>query len=200
VIALSGVDADRRKSHAESLRGTLDRLGFDSVVERPRPPRLSRGPGKASRISPPVLAVAGALSLWRPVWRQLGRGRVLIYERSALDFAVSLGGEGETATKPTLAAPLLRILSPTALRSYLLDAVDSEEGDVRERRAEAYRVASTAFAARRLDSGGPRDELCEEIAEDAWRALTRRTPLASAIRDVAALVRRRRAETDPPPA
>jgi hypothetical protein len=202
LIALSSADADRTRSHAESLRETLDRLGFDSVVERPDPPRMRRRPagsGGASRIRPGALAVASALSLWRPVWRHLARGRVLIYDRSALDSAVLLSAEGTTAAEPTLAVMLLRILSPPTLRSYLLDAANLEDGDVPNRRAEAYRASSTAFAAGRLDASHSREELCEEIAEDVWRALTRRTRLVSAIRDAVAVVRHRRgAEAESP--
>jgi hypothetical protein len=205
VIALSGVDADRTRSHAELLRETLHRLGFESAVVRPDPLRVKSrgwvGSRAASRARAPVLAVALALSLWRPIWRQLGRGRVLVYERSALDFAVSLSGAGLKAAKPPLAARVLRVLSPTALRLYLFDAADADDGEVPDSRAQAYRAVATAFGALRLEAGRPRDELCEEIAEDAWRALTRRTPLVSAVRDLAGVISHRSgAETMFPPA
>jgi hypothetical protein len=49
---------------------------------------------------------------------------------------------------------------------------------------------STAFAAHRLDGDRRDEDLCEEIAGDAWRALGRRSRLGIAIRDLAAFLRR----------
>jgi hypothetical protein len=69
VIALAGVDSALTRSHADSLRDSLDRLGFHSLVERP-------AAGSESGVG----ALASAVSLWRPIWRQLGQGKVLIYE------------------------------------------------------------------------------------------------------------------------
>jgi hypothetical protein len=134
VIVLIGADRDRTRSHADSLRDTLGRLGFDARVEDPPAVRASR-----------FRDVRAAWSAWRPIWRRLGRGTVLIYDLSPLPGHRS--------------ARSVSLVSPKPLRSYVVDA-------------------------RR-----PRAEVCEELAEDAWRALVHRTRLEITARKLLMAIR-----------
>jgi hypothetical protein len=192
VIALSSVSGEQAAWHAEALQRTLARLGFDTVVDRPLS-NLSTGtaPGLAG-----VLELA--LSLWRPVWRHPVRGRVLIYGSSALDVAASLSARETTRGTLSRSSRLLRRLAPTPLRSYVIAqaaaAPDRPPADGGQ--AAAYHAAAGAFGARLLDGERPSEDLCEEIAEDVWGALTRRTTLVSALRRLLAPADRRRAPTE----
>jgi hypothetical protein len=192
VIALSGVNDEQTAWHAEALQKTLARLGFDAVVDRPLS-KLSTGtpPGLAS-----VLEVA--LTLWRPLLRRPAGGTVLIYHGSALDVAASVSARVTTLGSLSRASRLLRRLAPTPLRSYVFAQTSAApdrppaEGD----QAAAYRAAAGAFGARLLDCERPSEELCEEIAEDVWGALIRRTALVSALRKLPARANRRRAAAE----
>jgi hypothetical protein len=138
VLALIGHDADRTRSHAESLREALDRIGFDARVVAPVPVPRSR-----------VGTVGAALARWRQVWRHLGRGTVLICHQSPQSTPSS--------------DPVLRLLSPRPLRSYVIDPRRS------------------------------RQEACEQLAEDAWRSLGHRSRLNVRVRGILTAVRRRSA-------
>lgn len=176
-IALSGADSERVRFHARALRDALERLGYDAVVERPRPVARVHGPhgrprraggwsAEANRVG--WTAAAGEL-WWRSATLAL-RGRVVVYERHALDHAVALGGDAADAR-------LMRFLAPRPLRTYLLDVPD----DPSQPRTAAYRRAASVFGARRLDSERPESELCREIFADVWSALDRRARPMSAV-------------------
>jgi hypothetical protein len=145
LIVLAGADPDRTRSQADSLRESLDRLGFDALVEQPAAVPESR-----------LAAIATALSLWRPIWRQVGRGRVLIYELSPLPSEPIQRGASVPARRRRR---VLGLFSPTPLRSYVVDAQR------------------------------PCARVCEELAEDAWRALVHRTPLEAKARRLLAGIR-----------
>ncbi len=174
VIAISGADDERTASHSRALRDALYRLGFEPVVESP----LMSARHEA----------AAALSLWRPIWRRLGKGAVVIYHGHALDCAVALcdGDPGDASL--VRRARRLRMLAPTPLRTYYLDFSASAPDP---HRAAAYRIAAQKLAVRWLDAERPAGQLCEEIAADAWRAVSRRTRVRSALRSAAIHVRRR---------
>jgi hypothetical protein len=178
VLRVAAVAPDEATAHAETLARTLERLGFAAVLVRPNaraytPPRSSRE------------ALAVALALWRPFWRHLGRATVLVYDRSAIDAAAPILAERSTPASVPPAVTVLRLASPRALRSYVLGA----DGPVAD---NGYRAASRAFGARPLDLSRGREELCAEIAEDAWRALARRTLVGIVLRRVASTARRGR--------
>jgi hypothetical protein len=110
VIVLTGTDRKRTKFHADSLREGLNRLGFEAHVE------------PAVR----TFRFGGVRAAWRPIWRRLGRGMVLIHDFSGVPRPRS----GRSVS----------LVFPRPLRSYVVDA------------------------------DRPAGEVCEELAEDAWRA------------------------------
>jgi hypothetical protein len=74
IVGLSGPDAARTRSHADSLEEAVARLGFDPLVVEPSRRAWERRLG----------SIGTAVALWRPVWRHLGLGRVLIYDLSTM--------------------------------------------------------------------------------------------------------------------
>jgi hypothetical protein len=159
VIALSACDAATAAAQAELLRQTLAPLGFDVGVERP--PHDERVHGGAA-----VTALPAALALWRPILRDAGRGRILVFVRYTLDTAVSIRSRYGGGIDVALAIRLLRVLSPAPVRAYLLETAGGAD-------AAAYRAGADVFGARRIDGTRPREELCEELASDAWESLRR---------------------------
>lgn len=130
-----------------------------------------------------VLGIAVAAGLWRAAAPHLGRGRVVVFDRYGLDFAVFLRyrhGNGRTFG---LQLALLRALSPTPVRSYLLDVpgatargrkVDQYSTAELSRQAELYRDEAARFGTQLVDGERPSDEISEVIAVDAWNALSHR--------------------------
>jgi hypothetical protein len=165
VIAFSGVDAAVNALQACFLCDTLVRLGFDAVVERRSPSRTR-------------LRLLEALSFWQPVWRALGRGKIVIFDRYVLDVAVSSrDGKGAQSTRQMR---LLDIVSPRPCCAFLLDVLP-EEPAPREpsqnlfddlHRAQFYRAASRIFEVRPVDTRRSAELVCEQIATDVWQALT----------------------------
>jgi thymidylate kinase len=213
VISLSGVDGAGKSSQAQALQNSLDRLGFNAVVEWTpvhvlnlefvtRPARKLLGVGAPSRLPdkvnpdfrpsgyPPIVAhswvaVAAcmtAFSLWRSIWQHLGRGKVVICDRYALDFAVFLRYRHGSTQSFRLQTWLLRTLAPKAFCSYFLDVAPEAAFGRKEdqyslpelqRQADLYRAESARFDVRRLDGEQPPEVLCGDIAADAWRSLKR---------------------------
>ena len=74
----------------------------------------------------------------------------------------------------------MHLLSPRPVRAYFVDVpgavalarkpdhFDQAELDAQ---ADAYREQHVGLGVRRLDGQRPPESLCEEIAEDVWRAL-----------------------------
>jgi len=130
-----------------------------------------------------VLGVAVAAGLWRAVAPHLGRGRVVVFDRSGLDFAVFLRYRHGNGRRFRLQLALLRALSPTPVRSYLLDVsgatarrrkLDQYSAAELSRQAELYREEAATFDTQVVDGERPPAEVSEVIAVDAWNALSRR--------------------------
>jgi hypothetical protein len=164
VVALSGVEQSGRSSQAQALRATLDRLGFDAVVEEP------------SR-RPVALGFGAAVALWRPLVRHLGRGRVVVFDRYALDLAVSSPRHAKTAKTVPLEMRILAVLYPAASRAYLLGPpANQSRGPSAE--VEEYRSLADFFGVRPLDAETSGD-MCVHIAVDVVAMLDEPTMIRS---------------------
>jgi thymidylate kinase len=142
--------------------------------------RPSSYPAVVAHVWVALQAVVTTLSLWRALGRHIGRGRVVILDRYALDAAVFLRYRHGADRDFRFQIWLMRALSPKPLCSYLLDvsgetAIRRKEDQyaVEEllRQAELYRQEAAAFGVRRLDGERAEGELCEAIATEAWRKL-----------------------------
>jgi hypothetical protein len=171
VIAISGVDRKQTAFHAEALRDALYRLGYDPSIDS-----LLSAADRESR---------ALLLLWRPVWRRLGHGGVVIAVGHTLD-PLALGTVDQDAVRLTRRLRRLRLLAPRPLRAYFLDGPANTS---ESQRAAAYRPAALPPFVRRLDGELPPDQLCEEIAVDAWHALRRRSRLGTVLRALRARAR-----------
>jgi hypothetical protein len=166
VVALSGVEQSGRSSQAQALRAILDRLGSDTVVERPSP-------------RPVALGFGAAFALWRPLLRHLGRRRVVIFDRYALDLAVSSPKRAKGTEKVPLETRVLGVLCPTAARAYLLDPrATGSRGPSGE--PAVYRSLAEYFGVRPLDAETP-DDMCVQIAVDVVAMLDAPTTIQSLV-------------------
>jgi thymidylate kinase len=220
LITISGIDGAGKTSQVACLDAALSAVGFRTVTvwapayELPlgflanTVRRLlgagSRGrgaaevpdyrpstyPGIVAHGWVAVQAFAVAASLWRAMLPHLSRGRVVLFDRHTLDYAVFMryrhGGRGRTFRVQLW---LLRALSPRPLQSYLLD-VSGEAAIGRkrdhysraelDRQAGIYREEARSFRACILSGEDGKDDLSERIAADAWRALNARRGAARA--------------------
>ena len=127
-----------------------------------------------------VVSVANGWGQRRATIRHLRAGRIVVCDRYTLDSAVHLRYRYGEAHRRRLQVRLIRLLSPTPLRSFYLD-VSAETALARKsdhynleqlrRQLPLYRQEHRAHGARRLDGERPRAELCAEIAADVWARL-----------------------------
>jgi thymidylate kinase len=143
--------------------------------------RPTRYPAAVAHTWVAIQVIATVFAFWRGVAPHLGRGKVVVFDRYGLDFAVFLRyrhGSAGRAFRPQLR--LLEALSPRPLRSYLLD-VPAETAHRRKedqyvleelrRQAEVYREEVDLFGARRLDGEQTPNELFAAISREVWQAL-----------------------------
>jgi thymidylate kinase len=167
------------------------RLG-DSATPAAAPPSLD-----SSRLAEPAKRIRqrsrGMTAAWATVvsltngWgqrratvRHLRAGRVVVCDRYTLDSAVHLRYRYGEIHRRRLQVWLIRLLSPTPLRSFYLD-VPAETALARKsdhysleqlrRQLPLYRQEYRGHGARRLDGERPQAELCAEIAADVWARL-----------------------------
>ncbi len=139
------------------------------------------------RESRPLLQLAwvtfvAIMNAWwqaRAVRPHLLRGRIVICDRYTLDSAVHLRYRYGAQHRYRVQLALIRLLSPTPERGYLLD-VSAETAYARnqeytleqtEQRARLYSEEHRALSVERLDGSRPRQDLCEQLALEVWRAL-----------------------------
>ena len=127
-----------------------------------------------------IVALANALFYRRAALRHGWRGGVVIFDRYVLDSVAQLRhfyGEERNFAFQTW---LIQALCPRPVRSYFLDVPpetvmarkDLQYGlEQLHHQAKMYRVEAPRLAVARLDGQRPREELCEEIANEVWRAL-----------------------------
>jgi thymidylate kinase len=126
-----------------------------------------------------LVALMNAYGQARGVNRHLWLGRVVICDRYVLDSKVHLRYAYGEERSYAVHLALIRLLSPRPDVSFFLD-VSAETATARKpdyelrenmRLAHLYREESVAFAARRIDAGRPRGEICAEVADVVWGAL-----------------------------
>jgi thymidylate kinase len=127
-----------------------------------------------------VVSVSNGWRQRRATVRHLRAGRVVICDRYTLDSAVHLRYRYGETHRRRLQVWVIRLLSPTPLRSFYLD-VPAETALARKsdhynleqlrRQLPLYRQEFHEHGARRLDGERPQTELCAEIAADVWARL-----------------------------
>lgn len=124
-----------------------------------------------------------AMNAWwylREVWPNILRGRVVVCDRYILDSAVQLRYRYGAERSYGLQLRFLRWVSPKPLRAYLLDVapavvyVRNQEYTPAqiELRAGLYGEEHAQLGVRRIDGERAQEDICSEIAVDAWKALT----------------------------
>jgi len=127
-----------------------------------------------------VVTFANGLTQLATIARHSRHGRVVVYDRYALDSTVQLrfryGRDGRFA----LHRRLIGLLAPKPVASFYLD-IPAETSLARKddrwtladlrQQTELYREEVSRNGTVRLDGLRPRDELAAEIAESVWRAL-----------------------------
>ena len=158
------------------------------AAAEPRETGLERTAGTALRernatvnyVWSAVVTFANGLAQLRTIVRHSRHGRVVIYDRYALDSAVQLRFRYGTNGKFSLQRWLIGLLAPKPVASFYLD-IPAETSIARkddrwtladlEAQTQLYREEVSRNDALRLDGLRPRDELAAEIGEVVWRAL-----------------------------
>jgi thymidylate kinase len=127
-----------------------------------------------------ILAVVHGLAQRRAIEARLLRGEVVICDRYTLDSAVHLRRRYGAERRFRAQIVLMHMLSPRPVRAYFIDVPGAvalarkpdhfDRGEL-DAQAQAYREEHLRLGVRRLDGERPPESLCEEIAEDVWRAL-----------------------------
>jgi thymidylate kinase len=142
--------------------------------------RPTRHPALVTHAWVTIQAVAIAWSLWRSALSHVGRGRVVIFDRQALDFAVFVLYRHGASHRLGPELRLLRAFAPRPALAFLLDVAGDtardrkpEQFTVEELRMQArlYRRERSLFAVELLDGEADVEELCSYVAERVWRRL-----------------------------
>lgn len=156
------------------LRGMSERSASGSVM------RTGERPGGGRALWATFVGIASLLEQRRRAAPHLLHGKVVIYDRHALDAVVRLRmlyGAG-AASRP--ARLLFRRVAPTVRLAFFLDihAATSlaRKDDIwslaeLERHRETYLEELPRSGVVRLDGEAPKEEICAEIARAVWRAL-----------------------------
>jgi thymidylate kinase len=127
-----------------------------------------------------VVAFANVLSQLSTIARHTRRGRVVIYDRYALDSTVQLRFRYGTNGRFSLQRSLIGLLAPKPLAAFYLDISPEASLDRKDDRwtladleaqARLYREEYERRGAVRLDGLRAKDELAAEIGEAVWRTL-----------------------------
>jgi thymidylate kinase len=127
-----------------------------------------------------VVAFANALSQLGTIARHTRRGRVVIYDRYALDSTVQLRFRYGTNGRFSLQRSLIGLLAPKPLAAFYLDIPPEASLDRKDDRwtladleaqARLYREEYERRGAVRLDGLRAKDDLAAEIGEAVWRTL-----------------------------
>jgi thymidylate kinase len=127
-----------------------------------------------------VVALAHASAQRRSTRRLLAPGRIVVCDRYTLDAAVQLRFRYGDRRRFRFQTWILHRLSPRPVLAYFIDVPPEtawsrkpEQYDLAalERQARLYREACESLGARSVDGERAREELCAELAEEAWRTL-----------------------------
>lgn len=128
-----------------------------------------------------VVALAHGLAQRRETRPHLRPGIVVICDRYTLDAAAHLRFRYGERRPFRFQIGLLRIVSPAPLRAYFVDVpavtaharkAEQYSLDDLARQERLYREEAPSLGVHRLDGHRAREELCAEIAEEVWRALS----------------------------
>jgi thymidylate kinase len=171
----------RRASTPQRRPGSAPASGAPAPLgsEDERAKQLSRSNPVIHIIWTTIVSVANANTQRRAVKEHIRCGRVVICDRYVLDTAAHLTFRyGKRNYR--FQVFLNKLISPTPLRSYLLE-VAPEEALRRKREqydlkqltllARLYREEAEALGVRRLDGSAPAEELCASVAREVWQAL-----------------------------
>lgn len=127
-----------------------------------------------------VVTFANGLAQLQTIARHSRHGRVVIYDRYALDSTVQLRFRYGASGSFGLQRRLIKLLAPKPVAAFYLD-IPAETSLARkddrwtladlEAQTRLYREEIAQSGVVRLDGLRPRDELAAEIAETVWRAL-----------------------------
>jgi dTMP kinase len=164
----------------------LLRLGTRSGLPQRESPdyRPTTYPAVVAHVWTFVWVVLTALSLRRALRPHFARGRIIVCDRYALDYAVFLEYRHGEQRSFRVQRWLLRRLSPKPYAAYFLDVAPAVALGRKEdlyalpeltRQAEVYRSRCAEFGARRLDGEQPPDVLSREVATEVWLRLRGRS-------------------------
>jgi thymidylate kinase len=175
----------------EPIKAALRRLPFGPLAGHRNgaaPRSLMSGPAAPQGRGAGILHVAwtslvvllDAASQRRAALRHAARGRVVIFDRQALDSLVHMRVVyGETRSL-RLQQALARAVAPRPRVAYLLEirpetslARKDDRWELEQLRTHArlYREHHARLGVRRLDGERPPEELCAQIASEVWTAL-----------------------------
>jgi thymidylate kinase len=170
------------------VKKLLGRSGRYSPAAPERETGLERTTGTALRednalvnyVWSAVVTFANELSQLRTIVRHGRHGRIVVYDRYALDSTVQLRFRYGSTGRFGLQRALIRLLAPKPIASFYLDIPPETSlgrkddrwtlADL-ETQAHFYREEYERAGVVRLDGLRPREELAAEIAETVWRAL-----------------------------
>jgi len=168
---------NRRRTSSNGETGVVDAIDLGTELRR-KNPAVTQGWAT-------MVAVANAVSQARLARYHLRRGRFVVCDRYTLDSRVHLRYRYGTQQRFGLQARIINTLSPRPIRAYLVEVPPPVAN---QRKAEQYDLDQLGVQARlyaeegdgldtkRIDGTRPKDELCEEVAEDVWRALAQPKP------------------------
>jgi thymidylate kinase len=142
------------------------------------------GPRPGGRLAIEAWAMVGALTNglalgWTSL-RHLSRGRVIIFDRYRLDTAVHMRFSYDEVSRFRLQSWLIRVLTPSPRRSYLLRVAPETAQTRKELQYDPRELSSLARLyddeSRRqdvapVDGEQPRERICAKLARDVWRSL-----------------------------
>ena len=152
----------------------------ETGLERTSGTALRERSAAVNQVWATVVAFANALAQLQTIARHTRHGRIVVYDRYALDSTVQLRFRYGTNGRFSLQRSLIGLLAPKPLASFYLDIPPETSLDRKDDRwtladldtqARLYREEYGRDGAVRLDGLRPRDELAAEIGETAWRAL-----------------------------
>jgi thymidylate kinase len=127
-----------------------------------------------------VGALTNGLALGWTSLRHLSRGRVIIFDRYRLDTAVHMRFSYDEVSRFRLQSWLIRVLTPSPRRSYLLRVAPETAQTRKELQYDPRELSSLARLyddeSRRqdvapVDGEQPRERICAKLARDVWRSL-----------------------------
>jgi thymidylate kinase len=173
---------------AVPVKRLLARIGRYTPAEPARETGLERTSGTALREEnavvnyawSAVVTFANELSQLATIARHTRRGRIVIYDRYALDSTVQLRFRYGSTGRFALQRALIRLLAPKPVAAFYLDIPPETSlgrkddrwtlADL-ETQTHLYREEYQQAGIVRLDGLRPREELAAKIAEAVWRSL-----------------------------